>query len=131
MTNFPSLEYLQALRAHCNGLETFRKATEWADVNLVVAVGDQRFWLKLYRGQIIDLMEYLPMTNAFGYRVIVSGEEDAWRELMTGTVKSWALLTTGRLTIEGDLIEANRIHEALCLLVEAVADVPEEKTDVA
>ncbi|OAP24220.1 hypothetical protein A4R44_04993 [Amycolatopsis sp. M39] len=66
------------------------------------------------------------MSNAFGYRVVIAGQEDAWRDLMGGT-KSWALLTTGRITIDGDLLEANRIHEAICLLVESLADVPEEK----
>lgn len=126
VSTFPSLDYVQELSAHCNNLEPFKKATEWADTNLVLEFGDKRYWLKVYRGQIIDIMEYLPMSNAFGYRVVVSGEEDAWRDLM-GATKSWALLSTGRITIDGDLIEANRIHEALCLLIESLADVPEEK----
>lgn len=121
--NFPSLEYLEALRSHLNNLEAFRKATEWADVNVAVKIGDHRYWMKIYRGQVIDLMEDLPMTNPLGYRVIISGDEAAWRELKDGTAKTWALTTTGRLVIDGDLIEANRIHEALCLIVEATADI--------
>lgn len=122
MSSFPSLEYVQQLQARCNEQEAFNKATEWADVNLVLAIGDHRYWLKIYRGKIIDVMEYLPMSNAIGYRVLVSGAEDAWRELMSGT-KSWALISTGRIAIDGDLIEANRIHEALCLLIESTADI--------
>lgn len=126
MTTLPTLSYVKALTAHCNELDTFKKATEWADLNLVLGIGETRFWLKIYRGRIIDVMEYLPMSNAIGYRVLVAGEEEAWRALQAGT-KSWELLTTGRITIDGDLVEANRFHEALCLLTESVADVSEGK----
>lgn len=131
MPAFPSIDFVQALREHCNSQEAFRKATEWSDVNVVLAFGEDRYWLKLYRGEIIDLMEYVPMSNAFGYDVIVSGDVNAWRELMNGSAKSWALLTTGRVVIDGNLIEANRIHEALCIIMEALAFVPEEVSNVA
>jgi hypothetical protein len=127
---FPSLEYVQQLQEHCNGLEDFQKATDWSDVNVVLAMGDKRYWLKLYRGRVMDLMEYLPVSNALGYDVIVSGDEPAWRQLAMGT-KSWEQLTTGRITIEGNLLEANRLHEALCILMESLADVPGEASNVA
>ncbi|OAP24219.1 MULTISPECIES: hypothetical protein [Amycolatopsis] len=43
MPTFPSLDYAQKLRAHCNNLDLFAKATEWADLNLVLAFGETRF----------------------------------------------------------------------------------------
>jgi hypothetical protein len=130
VSTFPSLQYVQELQDHCNNLQTFQEAAEWADLNLLIAFGDERYWLKLYRGKIIDVMEYLPMTNALGYTVIVHGGVDAWREVMDGQ-KSWALLSTGRILIEGDLMKANQMHEALCLIIESVADVTGEVSDVA
>lgn len=132
MPAFPSIDFVQDLREYCNSQEAFKKSTEWSDVNVVLAFGSERYWLKLYRGQIIDLMEYKPSSNnAFGYDVIVSGEASAWNELMDGSAKSWALLTTAKITIDGNLLHANRMHEALCILMEAVQYISEEVSNVA
>ena len=132
MPAFPSIEFVEDLKEHCNNHEPFRKATEWADVNVVLDFGGERYWLKLYRGQIIDLMEYKPANNnAFGYDVIVSGDVAAWNELMEGSAKSWGLLTTGKISIDGNLMQGNLIHEALCILMEAVQYIPEEVSNVA
>jgi hypothetical protein len=125
MADFPSLEFVQALQKRCNESEQFRKATEWSDVNVVLAFGDQRYWLKLYRGQSLDPMEYRPLSNAYGYDVLVSGQMDGWRDLLEGKMKFWGPLSQGRITIEGNLLEANRIHEAIYIMGETLHDVGE------
>jgi hypothetical protein len=89
MAEFPSVEFWEGVQQRCNSLEDFRKATDWSDVNVVLAVGDQRYWLKLYRGKILDVMPYEPLSNALGYDVVVSGDRDAWKELVNGDVKFW------------------------------------------
>ena len=123
MADFPSLEFWEGLQKRCNTLEEFQKATDWSDVNLVLAVDDQRYWLKLYRGKILDLMAYEPLSNALGYDVLVSGDTDAWRDLVNGTVKFWEPLSQGRITIDGNLLEANRMHEALSIIADNLQEV--------
>lgn len=126
-----NLKSIQALAEWCNRQPAFQRAAEWADVNVVLAIGDTRFWLKLYRGRVIDVMAYLPATNPLGYDVIVSGQTEAWRELLNTTTKSWAQLASGKIVIDGNLIEANRMHEALCILLESFATLAKEKSHVA
>jgi hypothetical protein len=131
MAEFPSLAFAQRLAERCNEDAAFQNAAAWSDVNVVFAFGDQRYWLKLYRGEIIDVMEYLPMSNAFGYDVIVSGDLDAWRPVLEGDEQLWDPLSGGRITIDGNLLEANRIHEALCLMAERLQDVEAGAGEVA
>ncbi len=122
MAAFPSLEFVKGLKDRCNASEAFQEASAWSDVNVVLAFGDQPYWLKLYRGKIMDLMEYQPLSNAAGYDVIVSGELEAWRDLIAGK-KFWEPLSQGRLKVDGNLLEANRMHEAICIMGETLASV--------
>lgn len=120
---FPSLEWLEAVRERCNEDEQFERATEWSDVNLVIEVGEERYWLKLYGGEIIDAMEYVPMANALGYDVIVSGEQAAWEPVIAGEDTFWKAYSQGTIAIDGNLLQANRMHEALVRMAELMADV--------
>lgn len=115
---------VQALQQQLNASKAFKRASEWADTKVLLVVGEEKFWLKLYRGQIIDLMEFLPMTNALGYDVRVAGDEAAWARVDRGA-KSWDVISTGQVGIEGNLIEANRLHEAFCILIETWATTTE------
>lgn len=131
MSNSFDLTSMQDLVERCNRQAAFQQAAAWADVKIVLAIGDERFWLKLYRGRIIDLMAYLPASNPLGYDVLVSGEVDAWGELLNPKTKSWAQLASGKIVIDGNLIEANRMHEALCILLESFATGGQETSHVA
>lgn len=108
---------VQTLQQECNDSNAFKRASEWADTKVLLVIGTEKFWLKLYRGQIIDVMEFLPMTNALGYDVLVSGDDAAWARVDNGA-KSWDVISTGQVAIEGNLIEANRLHEAICIMIE-------------
>ncbi len=120
---FASMDWMKALQAKCNADADFSKATMWSDVNLVLAFGDRRYWLKLYKGKIIDLMEYLPMTNALGYDVIVSGPLDVWKSVQQKKKVFWEPLDFGHITVDGNLLEANRMHEAICLIGDFISEV--------
>jgi hypothetical protein len=117
LAKFSSLEFVKELQERCNSSKDFNIASGWSDTNVVLAFGDERYWLKLYRGEIIDVMEYEPMTNALGYEVIVSGPVDAWKDVLEKRRVFWNTYSTGEITIEGNLIEANRMHEALMLML--------------
>jgi hypothetical protein len=119
---FPSLEFVEGLQDRCNASEAFQEAAAWSDVNVVLAFGDEQYWLKLYKGKIMDPTAYEPLSNALGYDVIVSGELEGWRDLIDGK-KFWEPLSQGRIKVEGNLLEANRMHEAICIMGEALSSV--------
>lgn len=120
---FPSLEWLETLQDRCNEDEQFERATEWSDVNLVVEVGEERYWLKLYGGEVIDVMAYEPMSNALGYDIVVSGERSAWEPVVAGEDTFWKAYSQGTVAIDGNLLQANRMHEALVRMAELMAEI--------
>jgi hypothetical protein len=120
---FASLRWMEALQKKCNAFPDFNTATMWSDVKIVFAFGDKRYWLKLYRGKIIDLMEYLPMKNALGYDIIVSGPVDVWKTVHESKKTFWEPLDFGHITIDGNMLECNRMHEAICLIGDIIPEV--------
>lgn len=118
---FPQLEDVQMAVKYCNGHAPFKRASEWADTKVLVTSGDDRFWFKLYRGSIIDVAEYAPLSNALGYDVLISGSPEGWGHARNGS-KAWELLTVHQISMDGNLIEANRLHEALCIFMESFAE---------
>lgn len=120
--NFPSMEWLEAVQKRCNEDDDFNEAAEWSDVNLVIEVGEERYWLKLYGGEIIDTMKYEPMSNALGYDILVSGSKEAWEPIVAGEDTFWKSYSNGEILIDGDLLEANRMHEAIVRMTELMAE---------
>lgn len=118
----PSQEWIDHVQDRCNEDEQFNRASEWSDVNLVLEVGDERYWLKLYGGEIIDTMKYEPMSNPLGYDVLISGSEDTWNAILGAEMPVWKGISTGQLTIEGNLLEANRMHEAIVRMCELMGE---------
>lgn len=116
MMEFPSLEWVKTLKEKCNANADFNTATMWSDVKVVLAFGDERYWLKLYKGEIIDLMEYLPMTNPLGYDIIVSGSVDAWKSVIDMQMVFGEASGTGAIAIDGNMLECNRMFEAICII---------------
>lgn len=120
---FPSLEWMKALQKKCNLDTAFNRASLWSDVKIVFDFGGSRYWVKLYKGKIIDLMEYLPMTNALGYDIIVSGSTEAWKQLMERKELLGRLLHFGQLAIDGNMLECNRMYEAICVVADIMPNV--------
>lgn len=120
---FPSLEWVGALKEKCNSNADFNTATMWSDVKIVLAFGDKRYWLKLYKGKIIDLMEYLPFSNPLGYDIIVSGSVDAWDNVREKQLVFGAATGSGAISIDGNMLECNRMYEAICLIGDILPEV--------
>lgn len=87
--------WIEELQQRCNADSQFNRASEWSDINLVIEVGNERYWLKLYAGEIIDTMKYEPMSNPLGYDVIVSGSQSAWTPVANGEMPFWEAYSTG------------------------------------
>lgn len=118
----PSQEWIDQIQERCNDDDQFERAAEWSDVNVVLEAGEERYWLKFYGGEIIDTMQYEPMSNPLGYDVILSGTADAWQAVHDGEMVFWKAYSTGEITIDGNLIEANRVHEALVRMAEVMGE---------
>jgi hypothetical protein len=142
MMDFRNAIFRDRLREALTGHEGFALETRWFDGAILLEDGDARCWLKVYRGRVIEALESVP---PFGFTFKLRGSREAWEELVSGERRFADLLTPGRrrfendpslasadgsapprIAIEGNLLEANRIHEALFHLAECVARTAKE-----
>lgn len=124
--------------AALNQNEAFRTQALAFDGSVLLEVDDDRLWLKIYKGEVIDNDTDVPV---FGYTFKFSGPERHWQYLLDGT-KLWADLTfpgkryfdddpglsrVGELSVdiatEGNLLEAGRLTEAMFELAYTLRDV--------
>ena len=131
----PALQrrFLKALNANAE----FVTQTQWFDGSVLLEVGDDRLWLKIYRGKVIDHQTSVP---PFGYTFKFSGTEAGWKLLLSGK-RRWADLTfpgkryfdddpklkrVGEMEVviatEGNTLEAGRMTEAMFLLAYTLKD---------
>jgi hypothetical protein len=126
--------FLEALAAD----PEFEAEARWFDGSILIGVGDQQLWLKIYRGKVIDTLEFVPV---FGYTFKLSGSEAAWEMLGSGERTFTDLVSAGsryletmeeieaagggyrppELAIEGNGVEAGRMHIATMHLARAFA----------
>ncbi len=116
--------FVKALNAN----SAFVEQTRWFDGSVLLEVDSDRLWLKIYCGRVIDHRSAVP---PFGYTFKFSGNEKAWKYLLSGK-RRWADLTfpgkryfdddpkmkrLGELSVEiateGNLLEAGRMTEAM------------------
>ena len=120
---FPGLEFVEALQQSLNSSAEFATASRWSDVKVVLAFGPEQFWLKLYGGRVIDLMPWFPMANPLGWDYRIAGSLEHWRALRDGTRAAGHLLDTGDISVDGNLLQANRLYESTHLIVSAIRDL--------
>jgi hypothetical protein len=137
MIDFGSAQFRDRLQDALTHHEGFALETRWFDGSIVVEADEARCWLKVYRGRIIETLGSVP---PFGFTFKLRGSRQAWQELISGERRLADLITPGqrrfandpslatadgaapsRIVIEGNLLEATRIHEALYHLAECVA----------
>lgn len=126
----------------------FAREARWFDGSILLGYGDQILWLKIYRGAVIETLEFVP---AFGYTFKLSGSVEAWEMLGSGERTFTDLASAGsryassieeveaggggyrppELAIEGNGIEAGRIHVATMRLARCFAAAVTEKAKVA
>ena len=121
-----------------NKNDAFRTQALAFDGSVLLEVDEDRLWLKIYKGEVIDSDTEVPV---FGYTFKFCGPEANWRYLLDGT-KLWADLTfPGKryfdddpnlervgemsvdITTEGNLLEAGRLTEAMFELAYTLRDV--------
>lgn len=120
---FPSLEYVQLLQAALNDSERFGVVSRWSDVKVLLCFDQQRYWMKLYGGKVIDVMEYFPMANPLGWDYMIGASADNWNALRQGSRPLGHLLDTGDIMVDGDLLQANRLYESTHVMLTIIRDL--------
>jgi hypothetical protein len=137
---FADSEFQQRLRDALNADEEFALESRWFDGSILLESGAERCWLKIYRGQVIDHLEFIP---PFGYTFKLTASPEAWRMLVEGERTFTDLATPGsrhcatleevaaggggyrtpELAIEGNGFEAGRLHLALLRVTAVLSNV--------
>lgn len=113
---FPTLAWFDELQQRLNGDAEFGSAAEWFDGWVLIQIGDHNYWLKIFMGQVIRLLEVAP---PFGATFMLRGAEEAWRELFRAPKNIFReLLFKGQLRMEGNLLEAMRVTRAVNILLD-------------
>jgi hypothetical protein len=127
--------FLAALEADSE----FEAESRWFDGSILVEIDADRLWLKVYRGRVIDALDFVPV---FGYTFKISGSAAAWSMLGSGERTFTDLISAGsryldtvaeieaagagyrppELAIEGNGIEAGRMHIATMHLARRLAE---------
>jgi len=115
----------------------FNEQAQWFDGSVLLEVGTDLLWLKIYKGKVID---HQPAPQPFGYTFKFSGSEASWKMLTSGE-RLWSDLTypgkryfdddpklstvgTPHVDIrtEGNFLEAARLSEAMFLMAYVIRD---------
>ena len=132
----PALQ--QHLVKALNANAVFVEQTRWFDGSVLLEVDQDRLWLKIYNGKVIDHQTTVP---PYGYTFKFSGTSAGWKLLLTGK-RQWADLTfpgkryfdddpklkrVGEMSVviatEGNLLEAGRLTEAMFQLAYTLKNV--------
>ncbi|GII96849.1 hypothetical protein [Sinosporangium siamense] len=138
---FDNPGFVEALTKQLGANARFERETRWFDGSILLESGSSRLWLKVYRGKVID---HLPFQPPIGFTFKLGGPAAAWNKLLTGERRYADLVTPGvrhfdddpaltrlgqmtsELGIEGNLMEASRLTEAVHTLVEIIIEVGQE-----
>jgi len=129
--------YQQRLVDALNANEGFGQETRWFDGSILIESDGEQCWLKVYRGRVIDVLDFTP---PLGYTFKISAPAARWRQLVEGERTFADLVTPGTryfadraaleqangfappaIRIEGNTLEAYRIHEAIFHLGDCIA----------
>ena len=136
MIDFASVEFRDRLQERLNRHEGFAVETRWFDGSIAIEADTATCWLKVYRGRVIEALGAVP---PFGFTFKLRGSRESWQELVSAKRRFADLITPGqrrfendpslstadrsappRIAIEGNTLEATRLHEALYHLAECV-----------
>ena len=132
--------FQERFREALAGDPEFEAEARWFDGSILIGVGPEALWLKVYRGKVIDVLEFVPV---FGYTFKLSGSVAAWEMLGSGERTFTDLISAGsrhldtadpealeaagggyrppELAIEGNGVEAGRMHIATMHLARCFA----------
>lgn len=117
---FASMEWMEAFRDECNADPDFQREAKFADTKVVLFFGDKAYYLKLYKGEIIDLEDFILNFAPLGYDIVVRADMDVWNSIRTKEAKFWDHLNSWRVEVGGNHMDAHRLHEVICIMCQDI-----------
>lgn len=112
------------LRDWLNGSSEFQSGARWFDGSVLVSMGDETLWLKIYDGRVIDLKPY---PSPLGFTFALKASAQTW-EVLLGEDRNEILSYTGarKISVEGNLLEFMRVTKTVIALVDGLRAVARE-----
>jgi hypothetical protein len=109
------------LRDGLNNSADFAEGARWFDGSILLGIGEQTLWLKIYAGHVID---HKPHVSPFGFTFALKAPEETWRALIEER-RNEILSYTGsrKILAEGNLLEFMRLTKTVCALVDGMRAV--------
>lgn len=144
MSRLGDSTFLNSLVTALNENDKFELQTQWFDGSILLEEGTSVGWLKVYRGKVID---HLPLMPPLGYTFKLTAPYFAWNELVDGAPFTTLLLggkrkfthvddvvddvgqTPGDFKLEGNLMEAHRMIEAVYLIADTYRSAAGGRTE--
>ena len=106
------------LKEQLNGSSDFQSGARWFDGSVLLGMGEEILWLKIYDGRVID---HKPHPTPLGFTFALKASEESWRALLQedrNEILSYA--GARKVTVEGNLLEFMRLTKTVILLVDGM-----------
>jgi hypothetical protein len=112
------------LKTWLNSSADFTSGSHWFDGAVLLEIGDEIVWLKIYGGQVIDVQK---QPSPLGFTFSLKAREEAWRAFLRAD-RNEILSFTGsrRIVVEGNQLEFMRLTKMIVALAEGLRAVLRE-----
>lgn len=98
------------------------------DGSIRLEVGSRTVWMKIYRGQFIEILDE---EAEFGTTFTLSGPSEEWERLLTEDKNPFGeQQTLGLITISGNVLESTRLIDGLNALVDCLREITDEDVTI-
>lgn len=106
------------LKGRLNSSLDFQSAAKSFDGSVLLKIGDETVWLKIYSGHVIDVRH---KPSPFGFTFALGAPEKIWETLLQDSRNEILSFTgSGRILVEGNLFEFMRLTKTVVELVEGM-----------
>lgn len=101
-----------------NSSSDFHSASLWFDGSVLLEMGGESAWLKIYAGRVIDVQN---KASPFGFSFALRAPERVWAELLRNPRNMILSFTgSGRISVEGNQLEFMRLTKTVVTLVDGM-----------
>lgn len=106
------------LEERLNGSSDFQSGARWFDGSVLLGMGDEILWLKIYDGRVID---HKPHLTPLGFTFALKAPEAVWRALLEEDRNEIFSYTGAKnISVEGNLLEFMRLTKTVIALVDGM-----------
>lgn len=96
----------------------FTRESAWVDTSIVVTMGSRSYWLKIYKGRVIDSERG---SGSLGYSLELSGTTEGWQSVALLERSRLELgLQRGLLQVRGDQLAFLRLWPLVAYVVDSL-----------